>query len=123
MSNQQEVWILSKKEKWMSPQYNEMKRGDRVRFRGNAGTLLTDAKYEIDKLHGYTSSGLHYADIKWDDGYVDKQWLINRVGLEWVPKHKLKSRRKRVEEISERTRQRMAAKADRLRRIRGVDYV
>jgi len=55
---------MSKKEKWIRPQYNEMKRGDRIRFRGNVGILLTDAAYEIDKLRGYTLSGLHYADIK-----------------------------------------------------------
>ena len=111
---------MSKKEKWIRPQYNEMKRGDRIRFRGNVGILLTDAAYGIDKLRGYTASGLHYADIKWDDGYANKQWMINRVGLEWMPKHKLKSRRKRREEIAERTRRRMASKADRIRRRQGI---
>ena len=46
----------------------KFKEGDKIKFRGKVGTLLTDLYYKTGK-GGYGSQwGLNFAKIKWEDG-------------------------------------------------------
>lgn len=66
---------------WNYPIYKEMKKGDKIRFRGKTGTLLTTPEYKVDRR-----SGLFYADVIWNNRRKQKGMMICRRGLEWKPK-------------------------------------
>lgn len=62
--------------------YKDFKKGNRISFNGRKGTLLSDAQYKTGS-GGYGSSwGLHFASVQWDDGRVDRDFMLCRRGLE-----------------------------------------
>jgi hypothetical protein len=71
---------------WQRPDYGKMKKGDLIRLRGRVGTLLSDAEYKVGVYRGYPS-GLFYADVKWDDGRVENDFMVTLTALEWQPQH------------------------------------
>jgi len=62
--------------------YEDFKKGDRITFHGREGTLLSDSEYRSGR-GGYGSQwGLYFASVKWDDGRVDRAFMLCRRGLE-----------------------------------------
>jgi len=69
------------------PIYEEMKKGDKINFLGKEGTLTSTPKYVTTR-----TSGLFYADVKWDDGTETKDMMICRKGLKWKPVYSITER-------------------------------
>jgi hypothetical protein len=77
---------LPEESTWQRPVYKEMKKGDLIRLRGRIGELLSDADYKVGLYKGH-ESGLFYADVKWNDGETEQNFMVNLTALEWQPKH------------------------------------
>jgi len=67
--------------------YGKLKKGDKIRYQGKIGVLLTDPKYIST-----SSWGLWFADVGWEDGETATQFMLCRQGLEKVEEVKKNGR-------------------------------
>lgn len=69
--------------------YKDWKKGDQITFHGRKGTLLSDSEY-MSGRGGYGSQwGLYFASVKWDDGTVDRDFMLCRNGLEQLSRFRV----------------------------------
>lgn len=62
--------------------WNEVKKGEKIIFNNRKGVLLSDPKYISTP-----SSGLHYADVQWEDGQIDKMFCVAYIGCITLKEH------------------------------------
>jgi hypothetical protein len=58
--------------------YADLKKGDCFTMISKRGILLSDPEYRIDHR-----SGLYYADVEWNDGTTQKNFMICRMDIVW----------------------------------------
>mgnify|MGYP001041660035 CR=1 FL=1 len=56
--------------------YKDWQKGDIISLHGRKGTLLSKPVYRTNPR-----SGLFYADVYWEGGHIQKNFMICRVGL------------------------------------------
>jgi len=59
--------------------YSKLKKGDKFTLRDSTGVLVTNPEYICDD-----HSGLYYADVEWDNGKIQKTFMICRTDIRWV---------------------------------------
>jgi len=63
--------------------HHNLSKGDKIKWRGRIGVLLTEPVYRTG-YGGYGSSwGLHFAKVKWNNGEV-REFMVDRTDIEKV---------------------------------------
>lgn len=58
--------------------YKKLKKGDQFTFRGRVGVLLSLPEYVVT-----SRSGLFYATVQWQEGTIQKEFMICRTDIKW----------------------------------------
>ena len=58
--------------------YKKLKKGDSFMLGRRQGILLIDPEYLTTRL-----SGLFYADVEWDNGLIQRKFMICRTNIVW----------------------------------------
>ena len=59
--------------------YKTLRAGAPFTLQGKKGVLVTDPEYLTTRM-----SGLYYADVKWEDGQVQRNFMICLLDIEWI---------------------------------------